>query len=204
MSHRPHRAPWRLVFPLMSGAAVVGFGLGFFVVRMLVPPAPKQASVTEARTPTEAAQGAEAAPAATHGVAPGASAASAQAAETDAAAAAPEADAAAAASDAGAPPSDAALAAAKPSGGAIEWSDAGLGRFEANLYVRSNAEADVWVQGRKLGKTNELLKLPCTRGLRFTRLGREPGPAWVSEARSIEIPCGQLTELELDPRPEKP
>ncbi len=195
MSHRPLRAPWRLVLPLICGAAVVGFGLGFFAIRLMKSPdAPPSASALPAATALGPGAGGQ----------PAASG-EAGAATEDAGAQAPQADAAADAAAAPASgPADAALPepAALP-GDAIEWSDAGLSRFQAYLYVRSNAKADVWVQGVKLGQTNELIKLACTEGHRFTRLGRDPGPAWISETVFPKIPCGQLTVLDLSPRPEK-
>ncbi|MBX3181580.1 MAG: hypothetical protein KIT72_13085 [Polyangiaceae bacterium] len=194
MSNRPVRAPWRLVLPLICGAAVVGFGLGFFAVRLAKPPEVAGAIPSASSQAAAAAPGTGGQPAALAdaGTVEGADAQAARA--TDAAP-----DAATTAADAG--PADAAAAVAP---GDIEWSDAGLGRFQAYLYVRSNAKADVWVQGVKIGQTNELIKLACTDGHRFTRLGRDPGPAWISETVFPKIPCGQLTVVDLSPRPDAP
>ncbi|MGE0326862.1 MAG: hypothetical protein AB7K71_35275 [Polyangiaceae bacterium] len=180
MPQPPRLVPWRVAIPLTTAAAVAGAGIGFLAVSLVVNPTRSSAS------PDSAAPAAASA-------APSESGSPAAARTSEPAAA--DADAtkdAGGATDAGRAQTDAAA-------GDDLSSDAGLKPYESYLFVRSSAQADVWVHGIKIGPTNTKLKLACTKGLRFTRLGKDPGPAWISKAVSVKIPCGSVTELELEP-----
>ncbi|MEZ4231004.1 MAG: hypothetical protein R3B89_17650 [Polyangiaceae bacterium] len=176
MPQPPRLVPWRVAIPLTTTAAVAGAGIGFLVVSLVVNPmrggpgSESSGSPAAASAPPPAApEASEPAPSAAPEIADAAGSASPDSGSPDAS-----------------PPDDL-------------TSDAGLKPYESYLYVRSSAKADVWVHGIKIGPTNEKLKLPCTKGLRFTRLGKDPGPAWISKAVSIKIPCGSVTQLELEP-----
>lgn len=178
MQRRQKLIPLRVAAPLTMGAAILGSILGFGVVSAFKP---RPAAVSEAASLSSAPAAipsAEAAPSAEP------SDGAPDAGQTDASRPADAGDAGAGGTD-------------------VDLSDAGLKPYEAYLYVASSASADVWVQGIKIGRTNEKLKLACTKGLRFTRLGQEPGPAWISDATSIPIPCGSVTQLRLDPSEQK-
>lgn len=179
MPHPPRLVPWRVAIPLTTAAAVAGAGIGFLVVSLVV---------NRGGGETESA-GAALAAASAPPESPTASA-------TEAPLEAPPSSGAAEQRDA-APTADAGNGsdAAAPD----DRSDAGLKAYESYLFVKSSVQADVWVHGIKIGPTNQKLKLPCTTGLRFTRLGKDPGPAWISKAVSIKIPCGSYTQLELEP-----
>ncbi|MEZ4375568.1 MAG: hypothetical protein R3B07_32455 [Polyangiaceae bacterium] len=178
MPQPPRLVPWRVAIPLTTAAAVAGAGIGFLAVSLVVNPTRSTAS------PGSAAPAAASA-------APSESPAAARTSE-------PAAADAGAADDAGGA-KDAGRAQADAGAGDDLSSDAGLKPYESYLFVRSSAQADVWVHGIKIGPTNTKLKLACTKGLRFTRLGKDPGPAWISKAVSVKIPCGSVTELELEP-----
>ena len=72
--------------------------------------------------------------------------------------------------------------------------------YRAYLVVRSAADVHVYVQGKHVGKTNELLEVHCRT--RFIRLGAPPGPRWLGPGRGMRIPCQQLTVIRMDPETE--
>ncbi|MCB9606191.1 MAG: hypothetical protein H6716_06350 [Polyangiaceae bacterium] len=180
MPQPPRLVPWRVAIPLTTAAAVAGAGIGFLVVSLVVNPSRGSAEAA----PSGALAAASAPSASDTPVSARSGAADSGAADSSAAVDSGAADAGATAADAAGP---------------VDLSDAGLKPYESYLFVRSTAQADVWVHGIKIGPTNHKLKLACTKGLRFTRLGKDPGPAWISKAVSVKIPCGSVTELELEP-----
>lgn len=192
MQPRQKLIPLRVAAPLTLGAAILGSMLGFGVVSALqTKPAPADPTLgSTAASATAAALHPSAEPAADAAPADPAAGDAAQTTDagqtTDAARASDAARATDAATDAG------------PAGGDVDLSDAGLKPYEAYLFVRSGTAADVWVQGKNIGRTNQKLKLVCSKGLRYTRLGQEPGPAWISNPTSILIPCGSVTQITLE------
>lgn len=72
------------------------------------------------------------------------------------------------------------------------------------LLVTSNADADVYVTGVKVGVTNAKNKTACH--LKFVRLGRgtKAGPSWISKGQTVNVKCQQVTrvEIEQDPHPD--
>src|SRR5262249_48592117 len=73
------------------------------------------------------------------------------------------------------------------------------------LVVHSPVSATVYVNGRKVGPTNEATRALC--GKRFVRLGtpNEPGPPyWVAPGQTVVIPCRGRVEVEAKPAPSPP
>lgn len=72
-----------------------------------------------------------------------------------------------------------------------------LGPKQGYLYVRSSADARVFVLANDVGPTNTPLIVNC--GTKFVRLGRTLGD-FIEPGGSIIIKCGALTELRREPR----
>jgi hypothetical protein len=68
----------------------------------------------------------------------------------------------------------------------------------AYLLVRSEVDANVFVHGVVMGKTNQWLESRC--GFRFLRLGTVPGQ-WLSEGKPVKLGCRKPNEVELAPYP---
>jgi hypothetical protein len=97
--------------------------------------------------------------------------------------------------EAAAPPSSAApLASAvtEPGGDGseLEWS-------HGYLVVKSSADATVYATAVRAGPTNRKLKVRC--GLRWVRLGSEPGPVWISPGKTVNVACQSVTHVEIEP-----
>lgn len=70
--------------------------------------------------------------------------------------------------------------------------------YRAYLVVRSSASVGVYVQGKHVGSTNELLEVHCRT--RFIRLGEVPGPRrWLGPGLGMRIPCQKLSVIEMEP-----
>src|SRR5690606_23014443 len=73
-----------------------------------------------------------------------------------------------------------------------------LAPHEALLFVQSSADANVYVHGVEVGRTNRWLRSHC--GFRFIRLGTAPG-RWLSKGIPAKLRCRAANELELPPSP---
>ncbi len=69
-----------------------------------------------------------------------------------------------------------------------------LGEDQAYLFVHSTVNANVYVHGVEVGKTNTWLTSRC--GFRFIRLGSAPGK-WLSKGEPAKLNCRQPNELTL-------
>jgi hypothetical protein len=71
--------------------------------------------------------------------------------------------------------------------------------FEAHLVVRSSVDANVYVQGVVVGRTNQRTIARCR--WRNVRLGVEPGPFWISKLQTEHLPCegSHTVTIETDP-----
>ncbi len=110
------------------------------------------------------------------------------------------ASAAAAASEAPAPSAAAPTSGLDPAEGGdgsdLQWN-------QGYLVVNSSASVDVYATGVHTGKANQKNIVKC--GLRWVRLGTEPGPVWVSEGRTVDVKCQSVTLVNLEPNaPVKP
>jgi hypothetical protein len=69
------------------------------------------------------------------------------------------------------------------------------------LVVASPLEATVYVNGAKMGPTNQPLIAPC--GPRFVRLAKtEPdarAAAWLIPGQTVAIPCKSVVEVRIAP-----
>lgn len=74
----------------------------------------------------------------------------------------------------------------------------GLLSFEAHVTVRSSVDAEVVVQGRAVGKTNQRLLTRC--GPRNVRLRTATG-AWLTAGQHVRITCMMHTAIRLEPSP---
>jgi hypothetical protein len=73
----------------------------------------------------------------------------------------------------------------------------GLPPKRGYLWVRSSAQSVVFVNGISTGATNSRLEVPC--GWRFVRLGREPGPTWLSPGQTVDVTCQGFTTVTIQP-----
>ena len=110
------------------------------------------------------------------------------------ASAAPSADSAAAPADSSAPPADSASLAVASGSDASD-----LGPLQGYLIVTSTAQATVYATGVAAGPTNHKLAVKC--GLRWVRLGHLPGPTWISEGKTVNVKCQDVTQVTLEPTP---
>jgi len=69
--------------------------------------------------------------------------------------------------------------------------------FEAYLTVKSSVDANVYVQGVLVGRTNQRTLSRCR--WRNVRLGAEPGPFWLSAMKVEYLPCLGSHETTLEP-----
>jgi DNA-binding response OmpR family regulator len=65
------------------------------------------------------------------------------------------------------------------------------------LVVNASTSVDVYATGVYAGKTNQKNIVKC--GLRWVRLGTQPGPVWVSEGRTVNVKCQSVTLVNLEP-----
>jgi hypothetical protein len=72
-----------------------------------------------------------------------------------------------------------------------------LAARQGYLFVRSSADARVFVLANDVGTTNTPLVVNC--GTKFVRLGRKLGE-FIEPGGSVIIKCGELTELSREPR----
>ena len=63
--------------------------------------------------------------------------------------------------------------------------------------MKSSTGAGVYAQGIRVGPTNQKVAIRC--GLRWIRLGTEPGPTWVSAGRTVSVRCRATTEITIQP-----
>ncbi|HZO15398.1 MAG TPA: hypothetical protein VFB62_19120, partial [Polyangiaceae bacterium] len=69
---------------------------------------------------------------------------------------------------------------------------------EGYLFVESRVKAQVFANGIAIGPTNRRNKATCR--YKFVRLGRVAGK-WISEGVTVNIACGAVTSVRLDPYP---
>ena len=50
--------------------------------------------------------------------------------------------------------------------------------------------------GKKHGAPGEKLDVPC--GRTFVRVGKAPGPSWLSAGTGLKVECQSVTEITLD------
>jgi hypothetical protein len=82
--------------------------------------------------------------------------------------------------------------------GAIDVSK--LLSYEGYLLVRSDADAEVFVNGVNLGRTNAPLVSRCFQ--KFVRLRDQATERWLTEGTAVKIACMEMTEVRIDPRSE--
>ncbi len=73
----------------------------------------------------------------------------------------------------------------------------GLLSYEGYLVVQSRAKADVYVQGLRLGETNQQIKSRCYR--RFVRLKDSSTGTWLGPGQAVQIECGAVTTVRIEP-----
>jgi hypothetical protein len=121
-----------------------------------------------------------------------------------------DAGASAAVTDAGAPADAGAPGTERPTQtGAPPGDPASLPATKGYLVVTSTASIHVYVQGTKVGLTNESLEVDC--GPKFVRLGDPPanpapggsplGVKWRSEGKSTVVACRAVTTMTITPSP---
>ena len=49
------------------------------------------------------------------------------------------------------------------------------------------------------GRTNQQVMVKC--GLRWVRLGKEPGPVWLSAGKTVDVACQSVTRVSIEPGP---
>jgi hypothetical protein len=72
--------------------------------------------------------------------------------------------------------------------------------YEGYLLVRSDADAEVFVNGVNLGRTNAPLVSRCFQ--KFVRLRDQASERWLTEGAAVSIACMEMTEVRIDPRSE--
>src|SRR5262249_24059389 len=92
-----------------------------------------------------------------------------------------------------------ASASAAPSAGA---DPAALPRDRGVLIMASRTDANVFVNGKLMGVTNDRIETTC--GIRFVRLAKRDGsdprvPSWIMAGQSIQIACQAVTTARMDP-----
>jgi len=73
----------------------------------------------------------------------------------------------------------------------------GLLSYEGYLVVQSASQADVYVQGLRVGETNRRIKSRCYR--RFVRLKDASSDAWMGPGQAVQIECMAVTTVRIDP-----
>jgi hypothetical protein len=68
---------------------------------------------------------------------------------------------------------------------------------QAWLTVGSSLDANVYVNGELVGRTNRKANGRC--GWKNVRLGVEPGPYWISKPLAVELPCAGSLTVSLEP-----
>ncbi|MBW2458784.1 MAG: protein kinase [Deltaproteobacteria bacterium] len=109
------------------------------------------------------------------------------------------ADAAAGLDGAAGPPPGAGASAA---GAAPALPPAELLSFQGYLTVRSSVDAEVYVKGVSIGPTNQRNISHCRQ--KYVRLGVPPGPRWLSQGKTIDIPCRGETMVTIEPNGPQP
>lgn len=200
----PARVPVRTAATLVSAAAVLGLIVGVVFVKLAVNPGREAAAQATQGDPQDSA-GSTAAPASAEAAAAASASNAAAADDNDAGASDASVDAASDGLD-GAVPDGAASAGdageTEPTAAAPDESE--LHDNEGWLTVRFESDADVWVHGKKVGRTNKPIKLEC--GQRWTRVGKDfhpgfgkpPRPQWLSAGNSVVIECGKASEARFD------
>ena len=184
----PKRISATVTLAAVAAATVIGGVGSFSVVSMMKddpePTASPQTTVA-AKPPSTPTQTAAAAPSTT-------ATASAPVAPSSTVAPLASAEPATDIPDAGAQPE------ATGSSKKAQFTDDGsaLDPRKGHLIVDSEDTADVWVHGQKTGATNSQLTVTC--GQRWVRLGRLPGPAWISPGQSALVKCQGTTRINLN------
>jgi hypothetical protein len=57
-------------------------------------------------------------------------------------------------------------------------------------------EGQVYLLGKKFGAPGQKLDVPC--GRTFVRVGKAPGPSWLSTGVGLKVECQSVTEITLD------
>jgi hypothetical protein len=67
------------------------------------------------------------------------------------------------------------------------------------LRVRfeSAPDAQVFMPDKPVGAVGQKLDVPCGRS--FVRVGRVPGPKWLSQGQSVYVQCRLVTDITLPP-----
>jgi hypothetical protein len=71
--------------------------------------------------------------------------------------------------------------------------------YEGFLTVRSSAKAEVYVQGKHIGPTNQRLVSRCYQ--RFVRLKDADSGKWITSGQPVRIACMASTTVEIEPKP---
>ncbi len=66
---------------------------------------------------------------------------------------------------------------------------------EGYLFVKFPVKANVYINGRSIGPTNQPVKTGC--GMRFVRVGQEFGH-WLSDGHPVKIECSKLTKTAFE------
>lgn len=97
-------------------------------------------------------------------------------------------------------PAPSASASAAPSASAPPSDDdaAALNWNQGYLLVESSGPADVYATGVKIGPAGTKNITSC--GLKYVRLGKGDPPAWISEGRTVDVKCKEVTRVTLEPK----
>jgi hypothetical protein len=68
---------------------------------------------------------------------------------------------------------------------------------EGYLVVTTSAPGDVYAAGIRAGATGRKIAFRC--GLKFLRVGTEPGPVWTTAGKTVNIACQTVTTVALEP-----
>jgi hypothetical protein len=72
-----------------------------------------------------------------------------------------------------------------------------LAGYQAYLVIASSVEADVFVHGAKIGRTNQRAIVTCTQ--KQVRLRDARTQRWLSSGRLVDIPCRATTTISVEP-----
>jgi eukaryotic-like serine/threonine-protein kinase len=59
-------------------------------------------------------------------------------------------------------------------------------------------DAQVYLLGKPVGQVGQKIDVPCGRS--FIRVGKMPGPMWLSQGQSVYIQCRLVTDVSLPPQ----
>ncbi len=67
------------------------------------------------------------------------------------------------------------------------------------VRFKGPAGARVYASGKDVGPVNSKISLPCHKPA-VIRIGKTPGPTWLSAARTVQLACKAQTVLDLSPK----